>query len=271
MKLHRLILHLFFLLGALVMVFPFLWMLDTSVKTFAESMQTPPKLLPEQWQWGNYADVFEQTNYIRYYLNTLFVTLVKTGGQLLLCSLAAFAFATMTFPGKRSLFILILSKMMIPQQIILIPTFVLMKHLGWLDTYYALIVPGLASAFGIFLLRQFFLSLPKELGEAAQIDGSSYFRIYWEMYLPLSRPGLTALAIFVILASWNDFMWPLIFTSSDGMRVLSLAVASFVGEFSTEYPLMMAAACMAIAPLILLFTLFQRYFVAGIALSGMKS
>ncbi|PWW03176.1 carbohydrate ABC transporter membrane protein 2 (CUT1 family) [Paenibacillus cellulosilyticus] len=267
----KITLHIVLIAGAFLMFVPFLWMFDTALKTFEESMLTPPKLLPDVIQWSNFVEVFVKTDYIRYYFNTIAVALSKTVGQLFFCSLAAFAFATMSFPGKNTLFFIILSNMMVPSQIVIIPTFVLMKEFGWLDSYNALIVPGLASAFGIFLLRQFFLSIPRELGEAAQIDGSSYFRIYWSLYLPLSRSGLTALAIFVLIASWNDFIWPLILTNSDEMRVLSLAVASFVGEFSTEYPLMMAAAFMALLPLVVLFLLLQRFFIEGIALTGMKS
>ncbi|MGO4371872.1 carbohydrate ABC transporter permease, partial [Paenibacillus sp. MCAF20] len=166
--------HIILIAGAFLMFVPFLWMLDTALKTFEESMLTPPKLLPDVIQWSNFAEVFAKTDYIRYYFNTIVVALSKTVGQLFFCSLAAFAFATMSFPGKNTLFFIILSNMMVPSQIVIIPTFVLMKELGWLDSYNALIVPGLASAFGIFLLRQFFLSIPRELGEAAQIDGSSY-------------------------------------------------------------------------------------------------
>ncbi|GAB1154554.1 carbohydrate ABC transporter permease [Paenibacillus illinoisensis] len=263
--------HAILIAGAVFMFLPFLWMLSTALKSFPESMMTPPQWLPERPQWSNFKEVFVQTDYLRYYMNTIVVALARMSGQLLICSLAAFAFATMSFPGKKVLFFIILSNMMLPQQIVIIPGFMLMKQLGWLDSFNALIIPGLASAFGIFLMRQFFLSLPKELGEAAQIDGSSYFRIYWNVYLPLSKPGLVSLAIFVLIASWNDFMWPLITTQSDGMRVLSLAVASFVGEFSTEYPLMMAAAFMALLPLIVIFLFLQRFFIEGIALTGVKS
>lgn len=256
--------------GACLMALPLLWMALTSLKTFAESMQAPPTLFPSRWQFSNYGKVLEETAFIRYFGNTVLVTAVKTSGQLLFCSMAAFAFAALRFPWKRTLFVLILSVMMMPHQLSLVPIFLLMKQLGWLDTYQALIVPGLASAFGIFLLRQFFLSLPAEIGEAAKIDGASYPRIYWSFYMALSRPGLISLAIFVIIASWNDFLNPLILTNSDDMRLLSLAVASFVGEFATDYPLMMAAACISILPLILMFVLLQRYFIQGIALTGMK-
>ncbi|MFC4103367.1 carbohydrate ABC transporter permease [Paenibacillus xanthanilyticus] len=270
-RLYRLLIHAVLAAGALLMALPFLWMVLTSLKTFAESMQAPPTLIPAAWQFGNYAKVFEETDFLRYFGNTLLLTVVKTAGQLLFCSMAAFAFATMRFPGRNALFLLLLSVMMLPHQISLIPTFLLVKELHWLDTYYALTVPGLASAFGIFLLRQFFLSIPAELGEAARVDGASFPRIYARVYLPLSAPGLLSLSIFVVMAAWNDFLNPLVMTSSDEMRTLSLAVASFVGEFSTDYPLMMAAACMAVLPLIVLFAALQRYFIQGIALTGMKS
>lgn len=271
MKLGRFLLHGGLLLGVIVMATPLLWMGLTSVKTFAESMQAPPTIFPAVWQFANYERVLQKTEFLRYFSNTLFVTVVKTVGQLLFCSMAAFAFATMRFPWKNTLFLLILSVMMLPHQLALLPTFILMKQLGWLNTYQALIVPGLASGFGIFLLRQFFLSLPVEIGEAAKMDGASYPRIYWSLYMSLSKPGLISLSIFVIIASWNDFLNPLILTSSDKMRMLSLGVASFVGEFATDYPLMMAAACIAVLPLIVMFILLQRYFIQGIALTGVKS
>ncbi|MDD9265610.1 carbohydrate ABC transporter permease [Paenibacillus sp. GCM10023248] len=271
MKDDRLLTHLGLLAGALLMVLPFLWMALTSVKTFAESMHAPPTLFPAVWQFANYIKVFQTTDLLRYLGNTVLVTVVKTAGQLLFCSMAAFAFATLRFPWKNTLFLLMLSVMMLPHQLTLVPTFLLIKQLGWLNTYQALIVPGLASAFGIFLLRQFFLSLPAEIGEAAKVDGFSYPRIYWSIYMALSRPGLVSLAIFVIIASWNDFLNPLVLTSSDQMRLLSLGVASFVGEFATDYPLMMAAACIAVLPLIVIFMVLQRYFIQGIALTGVKS
>lgn len=270
MKAERIILHLALLAGGFVMVLPLVWMVLTSLKTFAETMQTPPVLFPAVWQFGNYAQVFEKTNFFRYLLNTVIVTGVKTTGQLLFCSMAAFAFATMRFPFKGALFLTMLSVMMLPHQLALVPTFLLMKQLNWLNTYQALIVPGLASAFGVFLLRQFFMSVPREIGEAAKIDGCSYGGIYWNIYIRLSKPGLVSLAIFVIIAAWNDFLNPLILTSSDSMRMLSIAVASFVGEFATDYPLMMAAATMAVTPLIVMFVLLQRYFIQGIALTGLK-
>lgn len=262
--------HLVLIVGSLVMVAPFLWMLFTSFKSFAESMQVPPTILPKVWRLDNYVEVFEKVNFLTYYLNTILVTVGRTVGQLILCSLAAFAFARMSFPGKNVIFIALLSVLMVPSQVVMIPSFVIVRELGWFDTLYALIVPGIFSAFGTFLLRQFFMSIPKELDEAAKIDGCSYFGIYWRIILPLSKPALVALAIFTILNAWNDFLWPLVVTSSDSMRVLSIGIASFQGEYATEYPLLMAGALMASLPLILIFIFLQRYFIEGITMTGMK-
>jgi multiple sugar transport system permease protein len=198
------------------------------------------------------------------------MTAGRTAGQLVLCSLAAYAFACMRFPGKSIIFMAMLSVLMIPSQVIMIPSFVIMRNLGWLDSFYVLIIPGMFSAFGTFLLRQFFMGLPRELEEAAKIDGCSYFGIFMRVYLPLSRSALVSLAIFTILASWNDLQWPLIMTSEDDMRVLSIGISTFQGQHATDYPLLMAAAVMATIPIILTFIFFQRYFIEGIAMSGIK-
>ncbi|WP_409344262.1 carbohydrate ABC transporter permease [Paenibacillus sp. MBLB4367] len=182
----------------------------------------------------------------------------------------AYAIATMYFPGKNIIFLLILSVMMIPSQIILIPMYIIMRDLDWLNTYQALIVPGIASAFGIFLLRQFFMSTPREINEAARIDGCSFFMIYWRIFLPLSVPALVSLSIFVLMASWNDFIWPLILTNTTEMHVLSIAISSFVYEYGADFPSMMAAACLSVLPLITAFLFLQRYFIEGIAMTGVK-
>lgn len=266
----NLIYHIILILGAIVMVMPFLWMITTSLKTLPESMRVPPTLLPTEWKFENYASVFNKIDFIRYYMNTIWMTTGRTIGQLVLCSLAAYGFARLRFPGKEIIFLGILSVLMVPSQVVMIPSFVLMRELGWIDTFYALIVPGIFSAFGTFLLRQFFMSLPKDLDEAAKIDGASLFGIYWRIYLPLSKAALVSLAIFTMLASWNDLLWPLIMTSSEEMRVLTIGISSFQGQYATDYTLLMAGALMATAPMILLFIFFQRYFIEGIALSGIK-
>ncbi|GIO90844.1 carbohydrate ABC transporter permease [Paenibacillus lactis] len=269
-KTSRLAAHLLLAVGALVMIIPFLWMLSTSVKSFADSMSVPPKWLPTEWRFDNYARVIDSIDFGTYYLNTVIVTLGRTAGQLVLCSLAAYAFASLRFPFKNTIFLALLAVLMVPSQVVMIPSFVIMREFEWLDTFYVLIVPGIFSAFGTFLLRQFFMTLPKDLEEAAKIDGCSYFRIYWNIYLPLSKAALVSLAIFTILASWNDLLWPLIMTSSEEMRVLSIGISSFQGQHSTDYPLLMAGAVMATLPIIILFIFLQRYFIEGIAMNGIK-
>lgn len=269
-KTSRLAAHLLLAVGALIMIMPFLWMLSTSVKSFADSMSVPPKWLPTEWRFDNYARVIDSIDFGTYYLNTVIVTLGRTAGQLVLCSLAAYAFASLRFPFKNTIFLALLAVLMVPSQVVMIPSFVIMREFEWLDTFYVLIVPGIFSAFGTFLLRQFFMTLPKDLEEAAKIDGCSYFRIYWNIYLPLSKAALVSLAIFTILASWNDLLWPLIMTSSEEMRVLSIGISSFQGQHSTDYPLLMAGAVMATLPIIILFIFLQRYFIEGIAMNGIK-
>jgi len=269
-KARRLAVHILLAVGALLMIMPFLWMISTSFKSFADSMSVPPKWLPVEWHPDNYLRVIQTIDFGTYYLNTVIVTVGRTGGQLILCSLAAYAFASLRFPFKNAIFLALLAVLMVPSQVVMIPSFVIMREFNWLDTFYVLIVPGIFSAFGTFLLRQFFMTLPKDLEEAAKIDGCSYFRIYWNIYLPLSKAALVSLAIFTILASWNDLLWPLIMTSSEEMRVLSIGISSFQGQHSTDYPLLMAGALMATLPIIILFIFLQRYFIEGIAMNGIK-
>lgn len=269
-KASRLAVHILLAVGALLMIMPFLWMISTSFKSFADSMSVPPKWLPVEWHPDNYLRVIQTIDFGTYYLNTVIVTVGRTAGQLILCSLAAYAFASLRFPFKNAIFLALLAVLMVPSQVVMIPSFVIMREFNWLDTFYVLIIPGIFSAFGTFLLRQFFMTLPKDLEEAAKIDGCSYFRIYWNIYLPLSKAALVSLAIFTILASWNDLLWPLIMTSSEEMRVLSIGISSFQGQHSTDYPLLMAGALMATLPIIILFIFLQRYFIEGIAMNGIK-
>ncbi|WP_098747210.1 carbohydrate ABC transporter permease [Paenibacillus sp. EZ-K15] len=269
-KASRLAVHILLVVGALLMIMPFLWMISTSFKSFADSMSVPPKWLPVEWHPDNYLRVIQTIDFGTYYLNTVIVTVGRTAGQLILCSLAAYAFASLRFPFKNAIFLALLAVLMVPSQVVMIPSFVIMREFNWLDTFYVLIIPGIFSAFGTFLLRQFFMTLPKDLEEAAKIDGCSYFRIYWNIYLPLSKAALVSLAIFTILASWNDLLWPLIMTSSEEMRVLSIGISSFQGQHSTDYPLLMAGALMATLPIIILFIFLQRYFIEGIAMNGIK-
>lgn len=262
--------HLLLIPGAIVMAVPFLWMVLTSFKGAAEIMMIPPKIFPETVRWENYGTVIGTLSFGRYYLNSAIVTLVRTLGQLIFCSMAAFAFAKLRFPGKRGLFILFLSVLMVPAQMCFIPNFITMRFFGLLDTLTAVILPGAFSAFGLFLMRQFFMKLPDELMDSGTVDGCSYYQILWKIYFPLTKSALTALAIFTIMYSWNDLLWPLIVTFSREIRVLSVGIALLQGQYTIPYNEMMAGAVMATAPMLILFIFLQQYFIQGIAMTGLK-
>ncbi len=265
-----LLIHTLLVFGALLFVVPFIWMLLTSIKTLGETTQVPPIIIPAIPQWHNYQDVVATLPFLRFYGNTILMTAGRTLGQLLFCSLAAYAFARIEFPGRNILFALMLSVLMVPIYVFLLPQYLIMKDLGWLNSLQALIVPGMFSAFGTFLLRQFFLGLPKELDEAAKIDGANHLQIYWRVILPLAKPALVALAIFTILWSWNDLMWPLVVNDSLDKMTLSVGLASLQGEHATNFPVLMAGAVLATWPMLVMFIALQRYFIQGIALTGTK-
>ncbi|MFD0660779.1 carbohydrate ABC transporter permease [Thermocatellispora tengchongensis] len=229
----------------------------------------PPSLLPEG-RWENYGRIFELLPFADQFLNTVLVAAARTAGQVLLCSMAAYAFARLRFPGRNLIFGLFLSVLMVPPQLFIIPQYQIMSSLGWLNTLQALIVPGLFSAFGVFLLRQFFLGLPRELEEAARLDGAGPLRIYWSVMLPLARPGLVALAVLVLLWSWNDLFWPLVANTDPERLTLAAGLASLQGQFQTDYPVLMAGSLLASLPVIAVFVLLQRQFIQGIAHSGIK-
>lgn len=264
------LIHFILILGSIAMVVPFLWMILTSLKTYAESIHVPPVIFPEKFQWGNYKEIFELLPFFKFMLNTLIITIVRTVGQVFLCSLAAYAFARIEFPGRNFLFILALAVLMVPGQVFLLPQYMIMVKLGWLNTLQAVIVPGLFSAFGTFLLRQFFMGLPKELEEAARLDGCNHFQIYWKIMLPLAKPGLVALGIFTTLWSWNELMWPMIVNSSPESMTLSVGLSSLQGQYLTNYPILMAGSFLAILPMLILFIILQKQFIEGIAVTGGK-
>lgn len=252
------------------MVGPFAWMVLTSFKSFTEATQVPPVIIPASFNLENYRDVFTSLPFLNFYLNTIFMALGRIIGVLFFCSMMAYALARIEFPGRNFIFLLVLSVFMVPGQVLLIPQYLIMSHLGWLNSIQALITPGLFSAFGTFQLRQYFLSLPKELEEAARLDGANHFQIYWRIMLPLVRSGLLALAILKILWSWNELLWPLIVNNSPDKLTLSAGLAFLQDEFTTNYPVMMAGATLAILPMIVMFAVLQRYFIEGIAISGSK-
>jgi len=246
---------------ALLMMAPFLWMLLTSLKTQQEAFQYPPSILPQSGlQWNNYTQLFTLVPFGRYFLNTLLVTSAVVFGQLLVSSMAAYAFSRLKFMGRDTIFLFYLATMMVP--------------FGWVNTYWGLIAPGLSSAYGIFLLRQSFLTLPEELSDAARIDGASEYGIYWRIFLPLNGPALATLGVFAFLGTWTDLLWPLLIVRDQRLRTLELGLAYFnsaVPQFvQPNWPLLMAAAVVVMLPIIVVYLFTQRYFTEGIALSGVK-
>lgn len=265
--------YLLLTLGALTMVLPFVWMVSTSLRSPAEILAYPYEFLPREGpQWRNYLTAFRQIPFGRFYINSSILSVAHVTGMLISSSLAGYAFARIRFVGRDPLFLIYLGSMMVPFYVRLIPTFLIMKKLGWVDTYYGLILPGLTGPFGTFLLRQFFVGIPVELEEAARIDGCNRFGIFLRIVLPLSKPALATLAIFTFLGSWNDFLWPLIVTNSITMRPLSVGLTLFVAEYhgQTAWHLLMAGATMSVIPSIIVFILNQRFFVRGIAVTGLK-
>ena len=259
-------------LGAVVMVLPFVWMILSSLMSAREVMARPITWFPSALRFGNYSALADAIPLGRMYLNSTVVTVAATLGILLTSSLAGYGFAKFRFPGRDLLFVLVLATLMIPFFVVLIPVFYIVSKLGWVDTYPGLIVPNLVTAFGIFLMRQYMLSLPDELLDAARVDGESEFGIYWRHVLPLSTPALGALGILAFVFHWNNFLWPLVVARSEEMWTIPVGLNSLrVYASSPEViNLQMAGAALAILPVVLVFLLLQRYFIQGIALTGMK-
>lgn len=256
--------------GAFVMVFPFIWMIIASLMTAGEIQLRPPVWLPAEPQFGNYIELTESIPIGRLYFNSLFTSGLIVFGVLLSSSLAGFAFAKYRFPGREALFYLILATMMIPFFVTLIPVFFIVRQLGWIDTYQGLVVPGLTSAYGIFLMRQFIVSLPDELIDAARIDGASELRIFWRIVVPLVKPALATLGTFTFIGSWNAFLWPLLVINSRELMTLPLGINSMKSLYADNTNLLMAGTAVAVIPMLIVFIFLQRYFIKGIALTGLK-
>lgn len=261
--------HVVLVASSLAMVAPFVWQLITSLKTLSSATAVPPTFLPEG-RWDNYTKVFDLLPFGEQFLNTVLMAAGRVSGQVLFCSMAAYAFARLRFPGRNVLFGVFLSVLMVPPQLFVIPQYQIMSSLGWLNSLQAIIVPGLFSAFGVFLLRQFFLALPREIEEAARLDGAGPVRIYWSIMLPLARPGLVALGILTLLWAWNDLFWPLVVNTDPGKMTLSAGLAALQGQYQTDYPVLMAGSLLASLPVIAVFVFLQRQFIQGIAHTGSK-
>jgi len=254
---------------AFLMVMPFIIMIATALKPENELFSNPGALLGSKLAWENFTYAWNYIPFGRFFINSIFVSLTVTILEVLTSSLAAYAFARLRFPGRDLLFYLYLGTLMIPAQVTIVPQFILMNQFGWVDTYQALILPAAFTAFGTFLLRQFFLTIPFELEESARIDGCSRFGTYFRIILPLSKPALATLGVFAFVTQWNSFFWPLVITSSDEMKVLSVGLKMFQGIYGTEWHLMMAASAIVIIPSVIVFGVLQRYLVEGIQLTGM--
>lgn len=266
----HLVVYLLLSLGAVVMIFPFLWSLLTSFKSLSESLKVPPAVFSETWNPVNYKDVWNTLPFTSFFVNTVLMILLRIVFSTILSALAAYAFARMEFPFKNLLFILVLMPMMVPSQIFILPQYLIVSNLGWQNTIKALVVPGIASTFGIFLLRQFFMGIPKELEEAAVLDGCNPGQTFLKVMLPLTKSGIVSLAIFTALFAYKDLLWPLVVNTSVEKMPLSSGLAMLQGQYTTNYPQLMAGSVIAIIPMIILFLLFQKQFVEGIATTGTK-
>lgn len=273
-------------IASLVMATPFLWMVSTSLKPADQIFVFPPQWIPRSWEWTNYAQAMAAAPFPLYFRNTVIYAGGVVLGHLVLCSMAGYAFARLPFPGRRVAFIAVLATMMVPNQMLLIPLFVILKHVplangndllggggnGWLDSFAGLIVPTAVTAFGIFLMRQFFLTLPGELADAARIDGSGEAQIFWRIMLPLTKPALATLGVIAFQNAWNDFLWPLIVTDTPATRTLQLGLQVFQDENGADmnWAYLMAATTLVSIPTLVVFIIGQRYLVRGIALTGLK-
>ena len=262
--------HVVLGLGGALMVFPFAWQVIAALSTNAEVMSVPPSWFPAEPQWGNFATVLQRLPFLDQLGVTVSVTVLRTAAQLVFCALAGYAFARMRFRGRGVLLAVVLSILMVPPQVFLLPQYRIVTSLGLLDSVLGVALPGLVSAFGTFLMRQFFLGVPRELEDAARLDGANPLQVFVHIMLPLARPALTALAIITVLYSWNDLLWPLVVTTYPEHMPLSVGLATLQGAHQTDYPVMMAASLMATAPVILAFLVLQRKVIEGLAYSGMK-
>jgi len=255
--------------GGVFMLAPLAWMLSTSLKSPGAVFVYPPQWIPHPVVWYNYVRTVTVMPFGQFYFNSVLQATAVTILQLLTSSLAAFAFARLRFRGRDTLFLLYLATMMIPFPVTMIPNFIVMRMLGWIDSFRALILPPAFSAFSTFLLRQYFLSIPLEMDDAARVDGASSFRIWWQIMLPLSSPALAALGIFTFLGQWNSFVWPLVVTNSDRVRTLPVGLATFQSQYSIQWNLLMAGSVIALVPMLVIYLIGQKWFVRGITLTGL--
>lgn len=258
------------IIGSVIMIFPFIWMILTSFKTVSESMQIPPKILPNVWNLDNFHKAIKSLPFIDLYVNTGLMIFYRVICAVVFSSMAGFAFAKLRFKGKNILFGIVLVQMMLPSQIFIIPQYQMLAKVGLTNTIFALVFPGLVSAFGTFFLRQAYLGIPDEIGEAAYLDGCSKWQTFYKVMLPLTKSSMAALAIFTAVFAYSDLMWPLIANTDLNMMTLASGLSTLNGQFSTNYPILMAGSLLAMLPMLALYLAFQKHFIEGVAMTGGK-
>ncbi|MHB0874775.1 MAG: carbohydrate ABC transporter permease [Anaerolineae bacterium] len=269
--LKRATVHGFLILACISMALPFVWMVLSSLKTQPEIFIFPPRWLPRAPQWQNYVEVTKAMPFGWFTFNSLKIAFLTVLGTVVSASMAAYAFGRMRFPGRETMFLIWIGCMMIPSQVTLIPQFIMLRSMGWLNTHLPLVVPSFfGNAFGTFLLRQFFMTIPMELEDAAVVDGATRFRIYWNIMMPLAMPSLATLAVFTFMGSWNNLLGPVIYLTDYNKMTLPVGLAFFRGQYGTQWPLLMAGATISVVPIVLLYIFAQRYFVQGVVMSGIK-
>ena len=256
--------------GSITMIFPFVWMLLTSFKTQAESMAIPPQIFPAQWNFDNFTKALESLPFWNLYLNTFLLIFFRVICAVVFSSMAGYAFAKLEFPCKNLLFGLVLMQMMLPSQIFIIPQYQMLAKMGMTNTIFALVFPGLVSAFGTFFLRQAYMGIPKEVGEAAYLDGCNHWQTFTKVMFPLTSSSVAALTVFTAVFAYADLMWPLVVNSDLNMMTLSSGLATLRGQFSTNFPVLMAGSLLAMLPMVVLYLIFQRQFIEGVAMTGGK-
>ena len=267
----KLLVHIILIMGSFIMIFPFVWMILTSFKTQGEAIMIPPILLPSSWAPVSYIEVLRTLPFDKLYFNTIVLMLARIVCATVTSSMAGFAFAKLEFPFKKLFFFIVLTQLMLPSQVFIIPQYGMLSAMNQLNTIFALIFPGLVSAFGTFFLRQFYLGLPNDLSEAAKLDGCNVFQTFFLILMPLTKTAMMALAVFTALFAYSDMMWPLIVNMNIEKMTLSAGISSLQGQHSTNYPVMMAGSALAMIPMLVLYLIFQRQFIEGIALTGTKA
>ncbi|MCY3575615.1 MAG: carbohydrate ABC transporter permease [Chloroflexi bacterium] len=272
LRLHDLLVYIVLSLVGIIFLLPFAWMVANSLKTIKEIYRLPPTFIPDSLQFTNYIDAWTATTFDRFFLNSVIVSACIVLGQLFTASLAGYSFARLRYPGRDKIFLLYISLLMVPFTVLMIPLYVQMRHFGWVNSLNAVIVPFLFTPWGTFLMRQFMVTIPRELEDAARIDGCGFFRTYALIILPLTKPALATLALFTFLSSWNSFQWPLIVLGTPAVKTLPLGLYSFQAQSSMRTPwhLIMAAATFVVLPILVAFVVGQKYYVRGIVTSGIK-